>query len=93
MRKQKRRSAMLKKIVVMFAAVVLIVAATISGTLAWLTAATDPVTNTFTVGNVDIDIKEVDWVSTSKELVKEYEESVTDYSSDWGERGSDGKVL
>lgn len=58
MRRQKRSSAMLKKIVVMFAAVVLIVAATISGTLAWLTAETQEVTNTFTVGNVEISLTE-----------------------------------
>ena len=58
MRRQKRSSAMLKKIVVMFAAVVLIVAATISGTLAWLTAVTQEVTNTFTVGNVEISLTE-----------------------------------
>lgn len=58
MRRQKRSSAMLKKIVVMFAAVVLIVVATISGTLAWLTDDTDPVTNTFTVGNINISLTE-----------------------------------
>ncbi len=58
MRRQKRRSAMLKKIVVMFVAVVLIVVATISGTLAWLTAETGAVTNTFTVGNINITLNE-----------------------------------
>lgn len=58
MRRKKRSSAMLKKIVVMFAAVVLIVTATISGTLAWLTAETQEVTNTFTVGNVEISLTE-----------------------------------
>ena len=58
MRRKKRSSAMLKKIVVMFAAVVLIVVATISGTLAWLTAETQEVTNTFTVGNINITLDE-----------------------------------
>lgn len=70
MRRQKRSSAMLKKIVVMFAAVVLIVAATISGTLAWLTDDTDTVTNTFTVGNIDISLTETFNAKSEEDLEK-----------------------
>lgn len=36
----------------------LIVCATVAGTLAWLTDTTDPVVNTFTVGDINIELKE-----------------------------------
>ena len=56
--KKQEKNAMFKKIAVIFCAVVLIVAATVSGTIAWLTAETAPVTNTFTVGNINITLTE-----------------------------------
>lgn len=40
------------------AALALATAVTVGGTLAWLTAHTDSVTNTFTMGNVDPDVEE-----------------------------------
>jgi len=46
------------KALVLALALVLIVGAAIGTTLAWLTDQTDPVQNTFTVGNIDIDLKE-----------------------------------
>lgn len=60
MRQRNKKNAMIKKIAVMFAAVVLVVAATIGGTLAWLTATSDTVTNTFTVGDINIKLDEKD---------------------------------
>lgn len=36
----------------------LIVCATVAGTLAWLTDTTEPVVNTFTVGDINIELKE-----------------------------------
>lgn len=60
MRQRNKKNAMIKKIAVMFAAVVLVVAATIGGTLAWLTATSDTVTNTFTVGDINIKLDEED---------------------------------
>lgn len=39
-------------------ALVLVLGCAIGGTIAWLTAKTDPVTNTFTVGKVDIKLEE-----------------------------------
>lgn len=39
-------------------ALVLVLCCTVGGTLAWLTDTTDPVTNTFTVGDIDIDLAE-----------------------------------
>lgn len=41
-------------------ALVLVLCCAVGGTLAWLTDTTDPVTNTFTVGDIDIDLTESD---------------------------------
>ena len=46
------------KAVALLLALVLVVGGVIGGTLAWLTDVTAPVTNTFTVGNIDIDLTE-----------------------------------
>lgn len=46
------------KAVVLTLAVVLLMLCTIAGTLAWLTTKTDPITNTFTAGNIDITLTE-----------------------------------
>lgn len=43
---------------VLMLAVTLLICATIGGTIAWLTDTTDEVENTFTVGNIDIDLTE-----------------------------------
>lgn len=39
-------------------AMVLTLTCVVGGTIAWLTSKTDPVENTFTVGNIDIELKE-----------------------------------
>lgn len=49
---------MKKKIVAMVTSLVLVAALAVGGTLAWLTDTTETVTNTFTVGNVDITLVE-----------------------------------
>lgn len=49
---------MKKKIALMVTSLVLVVAMAVGGTLAYLTSTTGPVTNTFTVGNVTIDMDE-----------------------------------
>lgn len=46
------------KVVVLLLAVVLLIGCTVGGTLAWLIARTNTVTNTFTVGNINIDLTE-----------------------------------
>lgn len=46
------------KPIAMLLAIGLLVGSAIGGTLAWLTDDTDPVTNTFTVGNIEIDLGE-----------------------------------
>lgn len=48
----------MKKSFIMALALVLVLGIAIGGTVAWLTASTDPVTNTFTVGDIDIELKE-----------------------------------
>ena len=48
------------KVVVLLLAVVLLVGCTIGGTLAWLTANSGPVENTFTVGKIEISLDEKD---------------------------------
>ena len=47
-----------RKTLVLAACAMLLVCATVVGTLAWLTDKTDPVVNTFTVGNINIDLAE-----------------------------------
>lgn len=47
-----------KKVAVTVLALVLVLGCAIGGTIAWLTAQTDAVTNTFTVGNITMDLKE-----------------------------------
>ena len=46
------------KPVALLLAIALLVGTAVGGTLAWLTDKTDEVTNTFTVGNIDIDLTE-----------------------------------
>ena len=49
---------MKKKFALMATSLVLVAALAVGGTLAWLTDQTDPITNTFTVGKVEIDLTE-----------------------------------
>lgn len=56
-----------KKVAVMLACA-LAVGCAIGGSLAWLTDQTENVTNTFTVGDINIDLKEHDYLPESKTL-------------------------
>lgn len=49
---------MKKKVLLIALAAILLVGASIGGTLAWLTAKTDTITNTFTVGNITMSLSE-----------------------------------
>lgn len=65
-----------KKIIVTLLAVVMLIGCTIGGTLAWLSATSGTVTNTFTVGDVNIELKEHDLkadgtLDTSSEVTEE----------------------
>lgn len=49
---------MKKKTLALILALVMVFGAAVGGTIAYLTSTTDPVVNTFTVGNINIDLKE-----------------------------------
>lgn len=49
---------MKKRSIALLLAVVLLVVCAVGGTIAWLTASSGSVTNTFTVGNVKVELKE-----------------------------------
>ena len=51
---------MKKKTLALILALVMVFGAAVGGTIAWLTDKTDDVVNTFTVGNIDIDLDESD---------------------------------
>ena len=57
----------MKKVLIIALAALLLVGATIGGTYAWLMDKTTPITNTFTVGNVDITLAET--TGTSYKMV------------------------
>ncbi len=56
--KLRKRSGFTAKTVTMILAVVLVLGCVIGGVIAWLTDRTDPLTNTFTVGDINIDLAE-----------------------------------
>ncbi len=49
---------MKKKTIILILSLALVVAFAATGAVAWLTAVTDPVQNTFTVGNIDLKLEE-----------------------------------
>jgi predicted ribosomally synthesized peptide with SipW-like signal peptide len=48
----------MKKVLSLTLAFALVLAIGIGGTLAWLTDQTDPIVNTFTIGDIEIDLEE-----------------------------------
>lgn len=64
---------MKKKIVAAALACVLCVGLGIGGTLAWLTAQTGPVVNTFTYGDINIDLTETDFDGDKNEKANTYD--------------------
>ena len=60
-RAPKRRSS--KKGLALLLSLVLVIGCVAGGTLAWLTDTTDPVTNTFTIGDIDLTLKETPYNS------------------------------
>ena len=69
MRKHKKRFPTMYAVI---AAVAIIISSTIGGSLAWLVDSTDEVENTFTVGNINIDLTETDATKVDDKLTKEY---------------------
>lgn len=75
MKNRKTRSAM-RRMLFTLALVLVVAVASVGGTIAWLTASTAPVTNTFTVGDINIELKE-----TLKPDGTEVTAGVTDWSA------------
>ena len=77
---------MKKKLLASVVAIALVACCVIGGTLAWLTDKTDPVVNTFTVGNVNIDLDESDdldlKIVPGKNITKDPEVTVKANSED-----------
>lgn len=67
----------MKRVLPVVALVLVVALASIGGTIAWLTATTAPVTNTFTVGNINITLDEAK-VNADGKPVKEDGTEVTD---------------
>ena len=63
-----KKSLSVKKILVMAVAVATVACVSIIGTLAWLTATTGEVKNTFTVGNIDITLAETEGADASNQI-------------------------
>ena len=55
---ERKRRGVSAKALALVLVVVLLFGGALGGTLAWLTAKTDTVTNTFTVGDINIDLTE-----------------------------------
>lgn len=59
-RRARKRKIRNRRIAMTVALVLVVALVSVGGTIAWLTAETAPVTNTFTVGNIDITLDESD---------------------------------
>ena len=57
-RAQRRRQAKIRKMILSLSMVLVLSMAAVGGTIAWLTAKTGPVINTFTIGDINIEIDE-----------------------------------
>ena len=67
------------KVIASLAAFFMLIGAGIGGTLAWLLDTTDPVTNTFTVGKVDINLEEHSYDPDDQNKVTTTVENENDY--------------
>lgn len=66
--KQKKTSGMSFRLCATLLALALVLGCGIGGTLAWLTAQTDPVVNTFTVGDINIELWEYKYIPETNKL-------------------------
>lgn len=82
----RKRKGVATKTMILVLAVMLIVGCTIGGTLAWLTAQSETVTNTFTVGDINISLAETTGASykfvPGDKLAKDPKVTVTGGSED-----------
>lgn len=75
----KKFSELSGKLVVAMLAVTLLIGCAIGGTVAWLTAKTEAVVNTFTYGDINIDLFEHNYVASSNTLGTTEVKKVEDY--------------
>ena len=68
MKNRKTRSAM-RRMLFTLALVLVVAVASVGGTIAWLTDKTDTVTNTFTVGDINIDLYETKYPNGTDKMV------------------------
>lgn len=68
MKNRKTRSAM-RRMLFTLALVLVVAVASVGGTIAWLTATTEPVVNTFTYGNINIDLTETKPVNRQAKII------------------------
>lgn len=82
----RKRKGIATKTMILILAVMMIVGCTIGGTLAWLTAQSETVTNTFTVGDINISLAETTGTSYNfvpgDKLAKDPKVTVTGGSED-----------
>ena len=76
---EKRRSVS-SKMFVMMLALVLVFGCAVGGTIAWLTAETAPVVNTFTYGDINIELFEHNYIASSNTLGSTEVDKVDDYT-------------
>ena len=76
---EKRRSVS-SKMFVMMLALVLVFGCAVGGTIAWLTAETAPVVNTFTYGDINIELFEHNYIASSNTHGSTEVDKVDDYT-------------
>lgn len=78
-RRARQRKARARKVLLTISLLLVVVAASVGGTLAWLTATTAPVVNTFTYGDINIDLFEHAYDAGTNKLGEEKVKTVTSY--------------
>ena len=78
----------MKKVLAMMLAVVLIVTATVAGTVAWLTAKTSDVVNTFTTSNIGVNLQET---TNTYKMIPGH--TITKDPKAWVDSGSEAALL
>jgi len=69
MKKNRRKINKMKRMLTLVAAMALVLCIGIGATYAWLTDKTDPITNTFTTGNVSIELEEPNFDQNEEHVI------------------------
>lgn len=78
-RRARQRKLRNRRIALTVCLMLVVMVASIGGTVAWLTAKTDPVVNTFTYGDINIDLYEHNYVASTNSLGTTEVKNVEDY--------------